>query len=99
MAAKLSPGKAETLVLDASERAAPVKAAKGVDFVLNALGHGLGLPVMEACLEAGRHYLAMGAGGPRDITGTADLDEQLALDEEFKKREKPASSRSASTRA
>jgi len=73
-------------VLDASDRAALVKAAKGVDFVLNALATAWDLPVMEACLEAGRHYLDMGTGGPRDITGTADLDEQLALDDEFKKR-------------
>ena len=41
---------------------------------------------MEACLEAGVNYLDMGTGGPREITGTADLDEQLALDGEFKKR-------------
>jgi len=83
VAAKLLPGKAETLVLDASDRAALVKAAKGVDFVLNALATAWDLPVMEACLEAGRHYLDMGAGGPRDITRAADLDEQLALDDEF----------------
>lgn len=60
-----------------------MKAAKGVDFVLNALATAWDLPVMEACLEAGRHYLDMGAGGPRDITGAADLDEQLALDDDF----------------
>jgi saccharopine dehydrogenase-like NADP-dependent oxidoreductase len=83
VAAKLSPGKAETLGLDASDCAALVKAAKGVDFVLNALATAWDLPVMEACLAAGRHYLDMGAGGPRDITGVADLDEQLALDDEL----------------
>ncbi len=87
VAAKLPPGKAETLVLDASDQAALVKAAKGVDFVLNALATAWDIPVMEASLEAGRHYLDMGTGGPRDITGTADLDEQLAFDAEFKKRD------------
>lgn len=51
--------------------------------MLNALATAWDLPVMEACLEAGRHYLAMGAGGPRDITGAADLDDQLALDDDF----------------
>ncbi len=86
VAAKLPPGKAESLVLDASDHAALVRAAKGVDFVLNALATAWDIPVMEACLEAGRHYLDMGTGGPREITGTADLDEQLALDDEFKKR-------------
>jgi saccharopine dehydrogenase (NAD+, L-lysine-forming) len=87
VAAKLPPGKAETLVLDASDRAALVRAAKGADFVLNALATCWDIPVMEACLEAGVHYLDMGTGGPREITGTADLDEQLALDGEFKKRD------------
>ena len=87
VAAKLPPGKAETLVLDASDHGALVKAAKGVDFVLNALATAWDIPVMEASLEAGRHYLDMGTGGPRDITGTADLDEQLALDGEFRKRD------------
>jgi len=86
VAAKLPPGKAETLVLDASDRAALVRAAKDTDFVLNALATCWDIPVMEACLEAGVNYLDMGTGGPREITGTADLDEQLALDGEFKKR-------------
>lgn len=87
VAAKLPSGKAETLVLDASDRAALVRAAKGVDFVLNALATAWDIPVMEACLGAGVNYLDMGTGGPREITGTADLDEQLALDDEFKKRD------------
>lgn len=87
VAAKLPAGKAETLVLDASDRAALVRAAEGVDFVLNALATAWDIPVMEACLEARVNYLDMGTGGPREITGTADLDEQLALDDEFKKRD------------
>jgi saccharopine dehydrogenase (NAD+, L-lysine-forming) len=86
VAAKLPPGKVETLVLDASDRAALMQAANDVDFVLNALATSWDIPVMEACLGAGRHYLDMGTGGPREITGTADLDEQLALDDEFAKR-------------
>jgi saccharopine dehydrogenase (NAD+, L-lysine-forming) len=86
VAAKLPPEKVETLVLDASDRAALVRAAKGVDFVLNALATAWDIPVMEACLEAGVNYLDMGTGGPREITGTADLDEQLALDGEFARR-------------
>lgn len=87
VAAKLPAGKAETLVLDASDRAALVRAAEGVDFVLNALAPSHDLEVMDACLAAGSHYLDMATGGPREITGTADLDEQLALDDDFKKRD------------
>jgi saccharopine dehydrogenase (NAD+, L-lysine-forming) len=86
VAEKLPSGKAATLVLDASDRAALVRAAKRVDFVHNALAVCWDIPVMEACLEAGVNYLDMGTGGPREVTGTADLDEQLALDDEFKKR-------------
>jgi saccharopine dehydrogenase (NAD+, L-lysine-forming) len=86
VAAKLPPGKTETLVLDASDHRALVKAAKGADLVLNALATAWDIPVMEACLEAGVNYLDMGTGGPREITGTADLDEQLALDGEFARR-------------
>ena len=86
VAAKLPPGKAETLVLDASDHDALVRAARRSDFVLNALATAWDIPVMEACLEAGVNYLDMGTGGPREITGTADLDEQLALDGEFKRR-------------
>ncbi len=80
VAEKLPPGKAETLVLDASDHDALVRAARDVDFVLNALATAWDIPVMEACLEAGAHYLDMGTGGPLEITGTADLDEQLALE-------------------
>lgn len=87
VAAKMPPGTAQTRVLDASDRDALVAAAREADLVLNALATSWDLPVMEACLEAGANYLDMGTGGPREITGTADLDEQLALDGEFIKRD------------
>ena len=41
---------------------------------------------MAACLETGTNYLDMAAAGPRDVVGTADVDEELALDAEFKKK-------------
>lgn len=87
VAAKLPPGKAETRVVDASDRRSLVEAAKSVDLVVNGLATGWDIPVMEACLEAERNYLDMGTGGPREITGTADLDEQFALDGEFARRD------------
>ena len=90
VAAKLPPGKAETRVLDASDHAALVAAAGEADLVLNALATAWDIPVMEACLDARRHYLDMGTGGPREITGTADLDEQFALHDEFLKRDTTA---------
>jgi saccharopine dehydrogenase (NAD+, L-lysine-forming) len=90
VAGKLPAGKAETRVVDAGDHAALVAAAGEADLVLNALATAWDIPVMEACLDAGRHYLDMGTGGPREITGTADLDEQFALHDEFAKRDRAA---------
>ena len=77
-------------MVDASDHAALVAAAGEADLVLNALATAWDIPVMEACLDARRHYLDMGTGGPREITGTADLDEQFALHDEFLKRDTTA---------
>jgi saccharopine dehydrogenase (NAD+, L-lysine-forming) len=77
VAGKLPAGKAETLRLDVHDKGALVKALVGVDLAINGL--------MAACLEAGTHYLDMAAAGPRDVVGTADVDEELAFHEEFKK--------------
>ena len=85
VAAKLPPGKAETLQLDVHDKDALVKALSGVDLVINGLVPEVNLDVMAACLEAGTHYLDMAAAGPRDVVGTADVDEELALSGEFKK--------------
>ena len=90
MAGKLPAGKAETRVVDAGDHAALVAAAGEADLVLNALATAWDIPVMEACLDARRHYLDMGTGGPREITGTADLDEQFALHDEFAKHDRAA---------
>jgi saccharopine dehydrogenase (NAD+, L-lysine-forming) len=85
VAAKLPPGKAETLQLDVHDKEALLKALSGVDLVINGLIPEVNLDVMAACLEAGTHYLDMAAAGPRDVVGTADVDEELALSGEFKK--------------
>ena len=81
---KLPPGKAETLQLDVHDKEALVKALAGVDLVINGLIPEVNLDVMAACLEAGTDYLDMAAAGPRDVVGTADIDEELALSDEFK---------------
>ena len=84
VAPRLPVGKAETLQLDVSDREALVKALAGVDLVVNAVIPELNLEVMNACLETGTHYLDMAAAGPRDVVGTADIDEELALHSEFR---------------
>jgi saccharopine dehydrogenase (NAD+, L-lysine-forming) len=85
VARKLPAGKSELLQLDVRDREALVRALAGVDLVINGLIPEVNLDVMAACLEAGTHYLDMAAAGPRDVVGTADVDEELALHDEFKK--------------
>jgi saccharopine dehydrogenase (NAD+, L-lysine-forming) len=86
VAKKLPAGKAETLQLDVSDNGALRRALADADFVINGLIPQFNLDVMNACLETNTNYLDMAAGGPRDIVGTADVDEQLALDAAFKKK-------------
>jgi saccharopine dehydrogenase (NAD+, L-lysine forming) len=85
VAGKLPPGKAETLQLDVHDKDALVRALADVDLVINGLIPEVNLDVMAACLEAKTDYLDMAAAGPRDVVGTADIDEELALSDEFKK--------------
>jgi saccharopine dehydrogenase (NAD+, L-lysine forming) len=86
VAGKLPPGKAETLQLDVNDKEALVHALAGVDLCFNALIPEYNLDIMAACLETGTNYLDMAAAGPRDVVGTADVDEELAMDAEFKKK-------------
>ena len=85
VAAKLPAGKATTMQLDVHDKDALVSALADVDLVINGLIPEVNLDVMAACLEAGTNYLDMAAAGPRDVVGTADVDEELALHDEFKK--------------
>jgi saccharopine dehydrogenase (NAD+, L-lysine forming) len=83
VAPKVPEGKAEILPLDATDGDALRKAMVGVDLVVNGLIPEHNLYVMQACLETGTNYLDMAAAGPRDVVGTADVDEELALHGEF----------------
>jgi len=86
VAAKMPAGKAEVLELDVNDKDALVKALVDVDFCINAIIPEYNLDIMNACLETNTNYLDMAAAGPRDVVGTADVDEELALDAEFKKK-------------
>jgi saccharopine dehydrogenase (NAD+, L-lysine-forming) len=85
VAGKLPPGKMATVQLDVNDRKMLLEALAGVDLVINGLIPEVNLDVMAACLETGTHYLDMAAAGPRDVVGTADVDEELALHDEFRK--------------
>jgi len=82
---KLPEGAARALPLDAGDGRALRRALGEVDLVVNGLVPEVNLDVMAACLETGTHYLDMAAAGPRDVVGTADVDEELALDGAFRR--------------
>ena len=86
VAPRLPAGKASTLVLDVHDKDGLVKTLVDVDLVINGVIPELNLDIMAACLETGTHYLDMAAAGPRDVVGTADVDEELALHDEFRRK-------------
>lgn len=86
VSAKLPPGTTRMAIFDAGDRPALRDALQDVDLVVNGLIPEVNLDVMAACLETGTHYVDMAAAGPRDVVGTADVDEELALDETFRER-------------
>ncbi len=83
---RLPDGTARGLALDASDGGALRAALADVNLVVNGLIPEMNLDVMAACLDTGTHYLDMAAAGPRDVVGTADVDEELALDDVFRER-------------
>ena len=71
--------------LDAGDRAAVAKAIRetGSTIVLNAALPATNLVVMRACLDAGADYIDLASGGTDD-DGIPTLDDQFALDAEFR---------------
>jgi saccharopine dehydrogenase-like NADP-dependent oxidoreductase len=71
--------------LDAGDRAAVTRALRetGTTIVLNAALPVTNLDVMRACLAAGSDYIDMASGGTDD-DGIPKLEDQFALDAEFR---------------
>ena len=71
--------------LDARDRIAMARTIRdtGTTLVLNAALPATNLEVMRACLDAGCHYIDMASGGTED-DGIPKMDDQFALDAEFK---------------
>src|SRR6476646_11695738 len=85
LAAGLSDPRVSSRRLDAGDRAALVSAIRetGATIVLNAALPATNLVVMRACLDAGCDYIDLASGGTDD-DGIPKLDDQFALDAEFR---------------
>jgi saccharopine dehydrogenase (NAD+, L-lysine-forming) len=85
LADRVHDPRVSTRQLDAGDCAAVASAVRetGTTIVLNAALPCTNLEVMRACLEAGCDYIDMASGGSDD-DGIPKLDDQFALDAEFK---------------
>jgi saccharopine dehydrogenase-like NADP-dependent oxidoreductase len=85
LADRLSNPRVTPIGLEAGDRAAVVGALRqfGITTVLNAALPATNLDVMRACLEAGCHYIDLASAGT-DADGIPKMDDQFALDVEFK---------------
>ncbi len=85
LADRLSDPRVSFRQLDAGDRTAVANAIRetGTTILLNAALPATNVEVMRACLEAGCDYIDMASGGTDD-DGIPKLEDQFALDAEFK---------------
>src|SRR6185295_6093072 len=85
LADRLSDPRVSSCRLDAGDRTAVANAIRetGATLVLNAALPATNLIVMRACLAAGCDYIDLASGGSDD-DGIPTLDDQFALDAEFR---------------
>jgi saccharopine dehydrogenase (NAD+, L-lysine forming) len=85
LADRLDDPRVSALGLDAGDRAAVARTIRytGSTMVLNAALPVTNLQVMRACLDAGCDYIDLASGGT-DADGVPKLEDQFALDGEFR---------------
>jgi saccharopine dehydrogenase (NAD+, L-lysine-forming) len=85
LADRLNDPRVTAISLDAGDRAAVVGALRqfGITLVLNAALPATNLDVMRACLVAGCDYIDLASAGS-DADGIPKMDDQFALDAEFR---------------
>jgi saccharopine dehydrogenase (NAD+, L-lysine forming) len=85
LADRLADPRVSALGLDAGDRAAVARTIRetGSTIVLNATLPATNLQVMRACLDAGCDYIDLASGGT-DLDGVPKLEDQFALDGEFR---------------
>jgi len=72
--------------VDASDRKSLAEVAKGKDIIINATVADYNLKIMDAAFNAGSNYMDFVGGGPREILGTPEINEQLALSSKWIER-------------
>jgi saccharopine dehydrogenase (NAD+, L-lysine forming) len=85
LADRLRDPRVRALTIDAGDRLQVAQALRdtGTTILLNAALPATNLTVMRACLDAGCDYIDMASGGS-DADGIPKLEDQFALDDEFK---------------
>jgi saccharopine dehydrogenase (NAD+, L-lysine forming) len=85
LADRLNDPRVTAISLNAGDRHAVVSALRqfGITIVLNAALPATNIDVMRACLEAGCDYIDLASAGT-DADGIPKMDDQFALDAEFK---------------
>ena len=85
LADRLNDPRVSAMRLDAGNRIAVASAIRhtGTTLVLNAALPATNLDVMRACLDAGCNYIDLASAGT-DADGIPKMDDQFALDAEFK---------------
>jgi saccharopine dehydrogenase (NAD+, L-lysine-forming) len=85
LADRLNDPRVTAISLDAGDRSAVVGALRqfGITIVLNAALPATNIDVMRACLAAGCDYIDLASAGT-DVDGIPKMDDQFALDAEFK---------------
>ena len=85
LADRLNDPRVTAISLNAGDRLAVVNALRqfGITLVLNAALPATNIDVMRACLEAGCNYIDLASAGT-DADGIPKMDDQFALDAEFK---------------
>jgi len=85
LADRLRDPRVRSMALDAGDRAAVARTLRetGTTLVLNAALPVTNLHVMRACLDAGADYIDLASGGT-DADGVPKMDDQFALDAEFR---------------
>jgi saccharopine dehydrogenase (NAD+, L-lysine-forming) len=85
LADRLKDPRVSSIQLNAGDRPQVVRTIRetGATIVLNAALPATNIEVMRACLEAGCHYIDLASGGSDD-DGIPKLEDQFALDADFK---------------